>query len=455
VALVIGQRARLEFALQQGTAELDAQSVTAQRVKQVEVQRMSVSAPVSTEEIESFPLSSRGIVNLAGITPGIKTYAPQSGRPRPSGGVAPDLRFFKETHLRRVDRATLNIDNGWGSHVLKFGVELSSIAATQNQPNNTNGSFNFLTDTSSLPNTASIAVGFTDPNGTSDAIATATGYTTGVYINDEWRIKPNFTVSLGVRHDAELNTMNNKYVTPWSKDPVLQAIPDLQNYLNAGNRKNQLGNISPRVSFSWDPFKTNRTFVRGGVGIIYDRVTSFMGFQERRNSTWRTYNFTFNNTTSLATKDPTVLRQRVISGQSGALAPILMNLAMKTPHSRQMSVGDRSNHIPLFVCCLAMQRSCATRVCPRPLSESTERAHDFHTARKCPIFRGSHSKKLRSGSRASHLGRNRDSTPNQMGRPIASMPPPRYVVKTTAPLPALRPTSSGMGTESTLRASAC
>jgi len=348
VALVIGQRARLEFALQQGTAELDAQSVTAQRVKQVEVQRMSVSAPVSTEEIESFPLSSRGIVNLAGITPGIKTYAPQSGRPRPSGGVAPDLRFFKETHLRRVDRATLNIDNGWGSHVLKFGVELSSIAATQNQPNNTNGSFNFLTDTSSLPNTASIAVGFTDPNGTSDAIATATGYTTGVYINDEWRIKPNFTVSLGVRHDAELNTMNNKYVTPWSKDPVLQAIPELQNYLNAGNRKNQLGNISPRVSFSWDPFKTNRTFVRGGVGIIYDRVTSFMGFQERRNSTWRTYNFTFNNTTSLATKDPTVLRQRVISGQSGALAPILMNLAMKTPHSRQMSVGVGHQLTPEF-----------------------------------------------------------------------------------------------------------
>ena len=90
--------------------------------------------------------------------------------------------ILKETHLRVVDRATFNIDNGSGSHVIKMGVELSSISATQNQPNNTNGTFGFLTDTSSLPNTASIAVGFTDPYGTSDAIASATGYTTGVYI---------------------------------------------------------------------------------------------------------------------------------------------------------------------------------------------------------------------------------------------------------------------------------
>ncbi|MBY0489968.1 MAG: TonB-dependent receptor [Gemmatimonadaceae bacterium] len=584
VQLVLGQRARLEFELEKGAAELDAQTVTADRVKQVEVQRMSVSAPVVKEEIENLPFNSRGIMNLAGIAPGIKTYQPQSGRTLPSGGAAPDLRFFnvymdgvemkslfngnivglgqtgsplpqeglenfrvylnpydaeftragsyvisaeskrgtnqwkgsgfgfyqnksmlaqnafqttvpnfgrsqlgfniagplkkdklflatsyeltdtdfyldvnptsganwaslrgsflapnknhtafsrltyvasptitydfmgsarflrgegnfggrvtqdggisqkyeiytaqlrqrylaksgnfvneaslqlvswnhneapllpgpqrsypgvifgtagfplilKENHFRFVNRATWNVEKA-GSHIVKAGVELSTIAAQQNQPNNTNGTFNFPSDTSTLPNSASIAVGFNDPNGTSDAIASATGYTTGIYINDEWRIKPNFTLSLGLRHDAELNTMNNDYVTPWSKDPVLQGIPELQGYLNAGNRKNQLGNFSPRVSFSWDPFKDNKTFVRGGFGIIYDRVTSFMGFQERRNSTWRTYNFVNPGTT-----DPAVLRQRVISGASGSPAPILMNLDMKTPHSKQMSIG--------------------------------------------------------------------------------------------------------------------
>ena len=40
VSLNIGQRARLEFALEKGAAELEAQTVTAERVKQVEVQRI-------------------------------------------------------------------------------------------------------------------------------------------------------------------------------------------------------------------------------------------------------------------------------------------------------------------------------------------------------------------------------------------------------------------------------
>ena len=583
VQLGIGQRARLDFTMEQGAAELEAQTVMGERVKQVEVQRLSVSAPVMKEEIENLPLNARGVMNLAGIAPGIKTYAPQSGRTLPSGGAAPDLRFFnvymdgvemkslfngnivglgqtgsplpqealeqfrvyvnpydaeytragsyvisaesrrgtnawqgsafgffqnksliaknafqakvpefgrrqlgfnvrgplkkdklfiatsyelastdffldvnptsgpftqyrgsflapnrnhtmftrltmvqspnvtydamgsarylkgegnfgarvaqqsgisqdykiytgqlrqrylapggnfvneaslqlvnwnhneapltpgpqftypgvvlgtsgfplilKETHLRFVNRATFNVQAA-GSHIMKAGVELSRIAATQNFPNNKDGTFNFLTDTSTLPNTASIAVGFTDPNGVTDAIANATGVTTGVYLNDEWRMRDNFTLSLGLRHDAEFNTMNNKYTVPWASDPVLQGIPELANYLNRGDRKNQLGNISPRVSFSWDPIGTNRTFVRGGFGIIYDRVTSFIGFQERKNSTWRTYNFTNPGTT-----DPAVLRARVIAGQSGSPAPILIKHDMKTPHSRQMSLG--------------------------------------------------------------------------------------------------------------------
>ena len=255
---------------------------------------------------------------------------PQFNYPGVTFGTNGFPLILRETHARIVDRATWNLNQ----HVLKGGVELSRIAASQNFPNNANGTFTFLTDTSTLPSTASIAVGFTDPSGTTDALASATGYTTGLYLNDEWRMADNFTLSLGLRHDAEFNTMDNKYTVPWASDPVLQAIPDLQNYLNTGHRKNQLGNFSPRISFSWDPTHQNKTFIRGGFGIIYDRVTSFIGFQERKNSTWRTYNFTNPGTT-----DPAVLRQRIASGVSGSPAPILIKEDMKTPHSRQMSVG--------------------------------------------------------------------------------------------------------------------
>ena len=89
VQLIIGQRAQVDFHLEQATRELASVTVVGTTVKQVEVQRLSISAPVVREEIENLPLNQRGILNLASIAPGIKSYAPQQGRSLPSAGAAP------------------------------------------------------------------------------------------------------------------------------------------------------------------------------------------------------------------------------------------------------------------------------------------------------------------------------------------------------------------------------
>lgn len=592
VQLVVGQRARLTFALERGATELSAVTVAAEsrRVKQVEVQRLSVSAPVLREEIENLPLNARGITNLAAVAPGIKAYAPQAGRALPSGGAAPDLRFInlyldgvelkslfngnivglgqtgsavpqegleefrvflnpydaeysragsyvisavtrrgtnrwegsafgyfqnkdavgrtflqrdlgaaapnfgrqqagfnvrgplrrdrlffagsyeltntanyidvvtggayaslrgavrapnqnhagvarltwapgaahtvdglwstryltgqgnfgglttrdggisqryfinvaqlrdrwlptanvqnelsaqlvswthderplvdgpqrnypglvtgtagfplelRETHLRLIDRAQWTVDGAAGSHLVKFGAEGSHIRASQFQPSNQFGLFSFPTDTSTLPNAATINVGFVDRAGTADARAALSGTVLGAYVNDEWRPVPTLAVNLGLRYDAELNTLNNRFTVPWVRDAALVRALTTAGYgrwLNRGDRKNDLNNVSPRVSFSWDPTGGNRTFVRGGFGVIYDRVTSFIGFQERLNSTWRSYTFA-----NPGTADPDVLRQRVLAGGGQApLALVLVKDKMNTPKNTQFSVG--------------------------------------------------------------------------------------------------------------------
>ncbi len=66
-------------------------------------------------------------------------------------------------------------------------------------------------------------------------------------MNDDWRVKPNLTLSLGLRYE-------------W------------QNWVNDHR------DIAPRIGFAWSPDSrkgTNgKTVIRGGFGIFYDRVNS-------------------------------------------------------------------------------------------------------------------------------------------------------------------------------------
>jgi hypothetical protein len=242
---------------------------------------------------------------------------------------------LNELHLRLINRLSYTKDNWGGSHIFKVGAEVSHISADQFSPNFRLGQFRFTTDTSTNPNQAVIGIGYQDRQGVTDAKAELGGWITGFYVNDEWRPIPTLTLNLGLRYDAEINTLNNDFTVPWASDTAITNRSALANYINRGDRKNDLNNISPRVSFSWDPFGENRTFIRGGFGVIYDRVASFIGFQERLASTWRSYTIANPNTMDVA-----ALRQQVISGGVTSTPNIiLVKNKMEAPENRQLSVG--------------------------------------------------------------------------------------------------------------------
>jgi Carboxypeptidase regulatory-like domain/TonB dependent receptor len=248
-------------------------------------------------------------------------------------GTAGFPLILKETHVRLVDRATYTL--GDGRHILTGGVELARVRTNSWLPSNRDGFFQFPTDTSTQPSLGRIGVGFFDQNSAEDARAITTGWSTGVYVQDQWQARRNLQLTLGLRYDAEINTLNNDFTVPWVNDPAIQAIPLLQPFLNTGDRKNDLNNVGPRVAFSWDAFDNQRTFVRGGAGIMYDRITTFMAFFEKQSAGWRSYDFTNPGTT-----DPDVLRQQVIGG-GGSSTPNfnLLKTDMKTPENRQFSLG--------------------------------------------------------------------------------------------------------------------
>ena len=272
------------------------------------------------------------------------TSGPELRYPTFTVGRANEFGAINERQFRVIDRLTYGIGSGPGSHLLKAGLEVSRVNLEQFTPNNGPGSFRFRTE-NGAPFEASIGIGFFDPLSDRDAFADLWGWVAGVYFNDQWDVTSRLVLNLGFRYDADINTMNNDFTVPWASDTAINSRPELRGLLNRSDRKSDLNNFSPRVSFSWDVTGSRRAFIRGGFGIMYDRVPGFVPFNERRTSTWRTY--TFSNPGTL---DPEELRSRVIAGGGTAVPPSITILPqrMDVPENRQSSLGVGAELTPVL-----------------------------------------------------------------------------------------------------------
>ena len=83
------------------------------------------------------------------------------------------------------------------------------------------------------------------------------------FVQDEWRVRPNFTLNYGLRYDfdkiAQPPTLN--------PDPQLAAAGVITNQIH-----NQRTEFGPRLGFAWTPLASDRLVVRGGYGMFYGRT---------------------------------------------------------------------------------------------------------------------------------------------------------------------------------------
>jgi hypothetical protein len=172
----------------------------------------------------------------------------------------------------------------------------SAACATSTAAGLTNG-----TSTSNISNSGSIPA-VTPPGGIIHQYRLPFG---DAYVQDDIKIRPNFTLNLGLRWEYDALFYDDKglmsdvwpnlintvpipgttpatgtlagFVVPASWDFSANAAPPVGGVFQSSHKtvfqnNTPLDNFAPRVGFAWSPLSSNRLSVRAGFGSFYDRV---------------------------------------------------------------------------------------------------------------------------------------------------------------------------------------
>ena len=151
-----------------------------------------------------------------------------------------------------------------GSHSMRFGfqfdhlgsakgIEIAAIAGTFTW----NSLQDFLAD-NRLSAFAALATG-------SDTYRSLVSYIYGAYLQDDWKLRPNFTLNLGLRYEPFTVPTEKHGRLSTMKDWVHATAFDVGPLFDNPSKKN----FSPRVGFSWAPRGDGKTAVRAGFGLFF------------------------------------------------------------------------------------------------------------------------------------------------------------------------------------------
>ena len=214
-------------------------------------------------------------------------------KPSPDGGAQVGFSSNDE------DRFELQNFTSWsaGQHSLKAGIRVRGVRITDSSPQNFSGTFTFaggvapqldannqivnrpvtglpvliqitsieryrrtllwLIEASPRPRFGCEAAGpHSFPSPAEIPRRSVSQLDFGPFIQDDWRIRPNFTLSLGLRYETQTNIHDRT-------------------------------DFAPRIAFAWSPGaaaqgRQQRMVIRGGFGIFYDRFRENLTLQANR-----------------------------------------------------------------------------------------------------------------------------------------------------------------------------
>ena len=158
-----------------------------------------------------------------------------------------------------------------GAHSFKFGGQFERFQFNQRSDFYPGGSFSFSSMTDFLQNNPNNG-NFIRPG--SDDIRGWRENVLGFYIHDDWKVRQNLTVNLGVRYEfiKVPIEVNGKMATVRDmSDAHFYTFNEFQTDVGEPYFRNpSLKNFAPRIGMAWSP--TGRTSVRAGFGLFHDQI---------------------------------------------------------------------------------------------------------------------------------------------------------------------------------------
>lgn len=190
----------------------------------------------------------------------------------PWGGSTTNPKFHEFSNIQVSDKVSWNR----GAHSLRLGGHMEYQRYDLTSDFTSMGSFVFASINTFLAGTART---FDAVQPGSDTSRRLRQYVFGLFVQDDWRVRSNLTLNLGVRYEptGDVTEVDGKLAqlidfaspTATAKDTtVVDRVVKNPSYRN----------VAPRVGFAWDVAGNGKTSLRGGAGVFYDLLTANTNF---------------------------------------------------------------------------------------------------------------------------------------------------------------------------------
>jgi len=217
-----------------------------------------------------------------------------------------------------------------GKHALKFGMLINHFQQFMTQTKTEKGNISFADINHFLLGEPSSYTTQTTPG----SITSKTYHfgTFGFYAQDDFRLRPNLTLNLGLRYEFSDTVTETHGFSSSFRNIRTDAAPTV----GPPFKNPSLHNVSPRLGFAWDVRGDGKTAVRGGFGWLYDVTSIAAGLS----GSSFTPPFSVSSTVSFSPTNPTLLTLPLVFPAAAAGKSLAgVNWNMQQPQMYQYNLA--------------------------------------------------------------------------------------------------------------------